>query len=182
VRALVDLALSCRLPSPPQITFISSISVVWKYPSPAEIPEIEIWSPSHCLPQGYSYAKHIAEQVLRRAVEQRPTLHVSIVRCGQLSGSRVTGAWPRSEHIPRLFQTSRELGVLPSDLDVRFSLKFGGILLIYMDRTFIGFLSLTPRRYSFVKYMLRFTLTTRVLFTISISPTRGRFAGAALLE
>ncbi|KAJ6554493.1 hypothetical protein B0H19DRAFT_1262842 [Mycena capillaripes] len=115
VRNLIDLALLSTLPSPAHLTFLSSIAVVgrWEGSSP---PEASLDTPAACLPQGYAHAKYVAEKIIERAVAQRPGFEAAIIRSGQLSGAEGTGAWSRTEHIPILFKSSVDFGLVPGDL------------------------------------------------------------------
>jgi thioester reductase-like protein len=93
--------------------------VVAHWPGPGPAPEAALASPRHCFPQGYSHAKYAAEQIVAHAVARRPSLRAAIVRCGQIAGALRTGAWPRSEYVPRLILSSQELGIVPDGLVVR---------------------------------------------------------------
>ncbi|PIL30035.1 transporter [Ganoderma sinense ZZ0214-1] len=121
VRAVLELALSSLYSRPPYITFVSSIGTTARWPFPERpVPKVALNSPEFCIPQGYSYAKYVSEQVIQHAVAQRPTLCAAVIRCGQLSGALATGAWQRSEYIPRLLRSAHKLGMVPTDAtDVR---------------------------------------------------------------
>ncbi|KAI0757749.1 male sterility protein-domain-containing protein [Daedaleopsis nitida] len=116
LRALLDLALSSSLARPPQVAFISSIGAVARWPFSSAAPEAALNSPEFSLPQGYSYSKYVSEQILQRAVWLRSTLRATVIRCGQLSGTVTTGAWAKSEYIPRLLRSADELGIVPTGL------------------------------------------------------------------
>lgn len=116
VRSLIDFALSSPLERPPHVTFISSISTVGRWPFASPVPEAPLNSPEFSIPQGYSYSKYISEQILQSALAQRPGLRVAVVRCGQLSGTLTTGAWARSEYIPRLMRSADALGMVPAGI------------------------------------------------------------------
>ncbi|KAI1787647.1 male sterility protein-domain-containing protein [Ganoderma leucocontextum] len=120
-RSVVELALSSSHERPPHITFISSIGSAARWPFlNRAVPEAALNSPEFCIPQGYSYAKYVSEQVFQNAVAQRPSLRAAIIRCGQLSGTLATGAWQKSEYIPRLLRSAHELGMVPTGVaDVR---------------------------------------------------------------
>ncbi|KAH7305896.1 hypothetical protein B0I35DRAFT_483651 [Stachybotrys elegans] len=63
---------------------------------------------------GYADGKLVCEKVLERAaVSHAGQLEVAYVRCGQMTGSRSTGAWNADEQIPMIFRTAKNLGVLP---------------------------------------------------------------------
>lgn len=52
-------------------------------------------------------------QILLEAARQRG-LSVTNLRIGQLSGSRVNGAWNVTDWVPHIFQTGKILGILPT--------------------------------------------------------------------
>ncbi|KAJ7485751.1 hypothetical protein FB451DRAFT_1230943 [Mycena latifolia] len=114
VRNLVDLALGSPLPSPPHITFLSSVAVVAGWPGSA--PEASMETPAACLDQGYAHSKYVAEKIIERAVAGRPSLKATIIRSGQISGAEGTGAWSSKEHIPILFKSCRDFGLVPDGL------------------------------------------------------------------
>ncbi|KAI0752413.1 male sterility protein-domain-containing protein [Daedaleopsis nitida] len=116
LRALLDLALSSALARPPQVAFVSSIGAVARWPFSSAVPEAALNSPEFALPQGYSYSKYVSEQIVQHAISLRPILRATVIRCGQLSGSVVTGAWAKSEYIPRLLRSANELGIVPTGL------------------------------------------------------------------
>jgi thioester reductase-like protein len=116
VRNLATFALSTRRQSKPFFIFVSSISSVMDIPGHA-IPEQSINDATAVTSQpGYGKAKFIAERILDRAAKQG--LNVAIVRCGQLAGNSVTGAWNSKEYIPILLQTCQTLGFIPEHFQV----------------------------------------------------------------
>ncbi|TBU46726.1 male sterility protein-domain-containing protein [Dichomitus squalens] len=116
-RSIIELALSSSYQCPPHITFISSIGATARWPfRKRPIPEAALNSPEFCIPQGYSYAKYVSEQVIQSAVAHRPCLRAAIIRCSQLSGSLATGAWQKSEYVPRLLRSVDALGMVPTGL------------------------------------------------------------------
>ena len=120
VRSVIELALSSSYERPPHITFISSIGTTARWPFPERaVPEVALNSPEFCIPQGYSYAKYVSEQIIQHAVAQRPSLRAAIIRCGQLSGALATGTWQKTEYIPRLLRSAHTLGMIPTDVVVR---------------------------------------------------------------
>lgn len=119
VRSVLELALASSLERPPHITFVSSIGTTARWPFPERaVPEVALNSPAFCIPQGYSYAKYVSEQVIQHAVAQCPSLRAAVIRCGQLSGALATGAWQKSEYIPRLLRSVHALGMVPTDVSV----------------------------------------------------------------
>lgn len=116
LRAILDLALSSSFARPPQLAFVSSIGAVARWPFPSAVPEAALNSPEFALPQGYSHSKYVAEQILQRALSLRPALRAAVIRCGQLSGTVTTGAWAKSEYIPRLLRSAHALGLVPTGL------------------------------------------------------------------
>ena len=119
VRALLDLALASPYATPPHVAFVSSIGAVARWPfAERPVPEVALNSPEFSLPQGYAYSKYVAEQILQRVGALRPTLRITVVRCGQLSGVHGTGAWARSEYAPRLLRSANALGMIPTGIKV----------------------------------------------------------------
>ncbi|RDX45075.1 hypothetical protein OH76DRAFT_1028834 [Lentinus brumalis] len=116
VRAVLDLALSSPFCQPPHVSFISSIGAVGRWPFDRPVPEAPLNSPEFAIPQGYSYSKYVSEQILQTAVAQRPILRAAVIRCGQLSGALATGAWAKSEYVPRLLRSADALGMVPTGL------------------------------------------------------------------
>lgn len=99
--------------------FISSISVVGLHPlctaSETEpIPELPSCA-DQILPNGYSAAKYICEEMVASALQKRPEVFKDAlsVRIGQIAGSRVTGYWNPVEHLASLVKSSQMIGVLP---------------------------------------------------------------------
>jgi hypothetical protein len=84
---------------------------------------------------GYAFAKYAAEKIIQSAVNERPELRATIVRCGQISGSLTTGAWPRAEYIPRLLRACMEMGIIPEGLEV--SLRWP-LYLLLTEPHFLG--------------------------------------------
>ena len=120
VRAVLDLALASPHGTPPHVTFVSSIGAVARWPfGDRPVPEAMLDAPEFSLPQGYAYSKYAAEQILQRAAALRPTLRIAVVRCGQVAGTLTTGAWARSEYIPRLLRSADALGMVPIDIKAR---------------------------------------------------------------
>ncbi|KAI0087636.1 hypothetical protein BDY19DRAFT_994946 [Irpex rosettiformis] len=118
LRALIDLALLSPHALPPRLTFISSIIVGNGRLASADstgIPESPITSVDSALPLGYALSKLAAEKILEKA-SSVTSLHVSVVRTGQIAGSVVTGAWNRSEYVPSVLRASVRAGVVPNNL------------------------------------------------------------------
>ncbi|THU89990.1 acetyl-CoA synthetase-like protein [Dendrothele bispora CBS 962.96] len=117
VRALIDLGLACSNkgagPKGAQIVFSSSVSSISAWTNEKElIPEKEL-DPDYALGMGYGESKWVAERVLIGAAKVTG-MHVSILRIGQLSGSRVNGAWNITDWVPQIVQSGPVLGMLPT--------------------------------------------------------------------
>ncbi|KAL7941141.1 acetyl-CoA synthetase-like protein [Trichoderma barbatum] len=112
------LQLSVEAPQKVRFLFISSISALAKLGlvNPGQsIPEAPLDVESAACGIGYADAKLACEKILEEAASlYSSTLEVSIIRCGQLTGSRKTGAWNVIEQIPMLVRTSQGLGILPT--------------------------------------------------------------------
>ncbi|KAJ7092499.1 acetyl-CoA synthetase-like protein [Mycena belliarum] len=114
VRNLVDLALASPLPTPPHLTFLSSVAVVAGWSGPA--PEASLDTPATCLDQGYAHSKYVAEKIIECAVGSCPILEATIIRSGQLAGAEGTGAWSPTEHVPILIKSCVDFGLVPDGL------------------------------------------------------------------
>ena len=114
-RAVIDLALMSTLRTPPHVTFISSVGVAACWPHTDRlVPEAPLDTTKYCLHQGYAHAKYVAEQIIQRAVEDRPELRATVVRSGQLAGALTTGSWASTEYIPRLIRGAAMMGLVPT--------------------------------------------------------------------
>ncbi|KAF8592220.1 acetyl-CoA synthetase-like protein [Ramaria rubella] len=114
VRHLIDLANSSTRPTPPKLVFSSSIAAVANYIS-RNVPEEPFDDPSVCGDNGYGEAKYVAERLIDSA-SRKLHLPATIIRCGQLSGSTVSGGWARTEFIPVLLKSSLSLGIFPDSM------------------------------------------------------------------
>ncbi|CAL1699334.1 unnamed protein product [Somion occarium] len=110
VRALIDLALSSPLPSPPRLVFISSIGVLRNLDPSGPIAEEPVEA-RVAVGMGYSESKWVAEKLLS-VVASKTTLRPVTVRVGQVTGGR-SGAWNQAEWFPSLVKSSVNLGCLP---------------------------------------------------------------------
>ncbi|KAK7464323.1 hypothetical protein VKT23_006491 [Stygiomarasmius scandens] len=117
VRALVDLGIASsaiRGNKKTKFIFSSSVSTVsgWKDMNEL-IPEREL-DPEYALGTGYGESKWVAEQTLISAAQRTTSLDLSILRIGQLSGSRVNGSWNVTDWVPQIVQSGVVLGKLPT--------------------------------------------------------------------
>ncbi|PYH92915.1 acetyl-CoA synthetase-like protein [Aspergillus ellipticus CBS 707.79] len=63
---------------------------------------------------GYADAKIVCEKILEKFAATYPSaLEISIIRCGQIAGSRSHGVWSVMEQVPMLLRSGVSLGVLP---------------------------------------------------------------------
>ncbi|KAI9745626.1 MAG: hypothetical protein M1818_001160 [Claussenomyces sp. TS43310] len=119
IPALIDF--SAWSPRRPRIVFMSSISSVGPWVpaghSPRIVPEEAVDDFDTAMDMGYAESKNIAERVLDTAAKSS-RVPVSILRIGQISGSTIAGdtPWSTRELFPGIVQTSRVLGLVPSDL------------------------------------------------------------------
>ncbi|KZT28667.1 acetyl-CoA synthetase-like protein [Neolentinus lepideus HHB14362 ss-1] len=112
IRNLIDLALSSRLPSPPRLLFISSVSVVRNMESSMGGTAEEIFvDASAAEGSGYSESKWACERLLAETAS-RTELRPIIIRVGQVSGS-ANGTWKVTDWVPCLIRSSVHLGCLP---------------------------------------------------------------------
>jgi thioester reductase-like protein len=111
VSHLAAFALNSSRSTTPCFMFLSSIGAVMDYKADT-VPEASVADVTSVATQtGYAKSKFVAEHILNRAGERG--LRISIVRCGQLSGNSVTGAWNLREYIPILLRSSVALGSIP---------------------------------------------------------------------
>ena len=80
----------------------------------AFVPEIPIDDPHVPLPIGYAEGKWACERIIESASRSLWTAESTIVRIGQLSGSKATGFWNPKEHFPTLTRASQAIGALPN--------------------------------------------------------------------
>lgn len=120
VRELVEigcLAHDLRPFVKPRVVLVSSIAVVGRYSmgqkSPT-VPEVPIDEPLVPLPIGYAEAKWVCEKIIESAFHQMKEVETTILRIGQLSGSKSTGFWSPKEHFPALVKASQAIGSFPN--------------------------------------------------------------------
>ncbi|KAF7934753.1 uncharacterized protein EAE98_002798 [Botrytis deweyae] len=117
VRNFIDWSLL----SPRKVTiqFMSSLGSLASWPSfrPKTPVSEHIFTDSNLPMLGYGQFKFIAENILNNA----PEIHgisVDVLRCGQIGGPSGDGKkqWNARDWFPILLQTSKALGLVPSDL------------------------------------------------------------------
>ncbi|GJE93533.1 acetyl-CoA synthetase-like protein [Phanerochaete sordida] len=111
VRTLVDLALGSPLPNPPNLLFVSSVSVLYNV-DPSSASKEELVGAEVAVGIGYSESKWVSEQVLARASSETP-LRATSVRVGQISGGS-SGVWNTAEWFPALVKSSVLLQRFPA--------------------------------------------------------------------
>ncbi|TFK52863.1 acetyl-CoA synthetase-like protein [Heliocybe sulcata] len=112
MRNLVDLALSSRLPSPPRLVFISSVSVVRNAPGNMHNVTDETFVEAHtAVGSGYSESKWVCERLLAESAS-RTELRPLVIRVGQVAGS-ANGAWKVKDWVPSLVRSSLHTKCLP---------------------------------------------------------------------
>ena len=120
VRDLVELGCFAHDLRPllkPRIVLASSIAVVGRYAMASNsplVPEISIDDPHIALPIGYAQAKWVCEKIIESASHNARDVEPTILRIGQLSGSKMTGFWSHKEHIPTLVKASQAIGAFPN--------------------------------------------------------------------
>ncbi|KIJ54518.1 hypothetical protein M422DRAFT_63832 [Sphaerobolus stellatus SS14] len=116
VRHLINLCLESPLSESPRFVFLSSAAASEAYSDgDRRVPEVPLDDPRIALDQGYGQSKFVSEQIVVRAV-QHAGLAATVIRVGQLSGTRSTGAWNLNEHVPILIRSSVEMGIIPEDI------------------------------------------------------------------
>ena len=120
MRNLIDLArdASYKLPKARQIhfQFISSIATVGLRPiiSGEETVREEPTEVQYALPSGYSDAKLVCERLLSKTLGIFPErASTSVVRVGQVTGSKSNGYWNPAEHLSLLIKSAQALGLFP---------------------------------------------------------------------
>jgi Male sterility protein/Phosphopantetheine attachment site len=117
---LVQLARKAKITHrtvKPKMVFVSSIATVGRYGKmygSLIVPEVPIKDVNCTSPFGYAEAKLVCEKILDRTSEAfGDELDVQYVRVGQMAGSKVTGYWNSTEHLPALLKSSQKIGALP---------------------------------------------------------------------
>ena len=106
----------------PRAVLASSIAVVGGYALKTRsclVPVILMDDPETALPIGYAEAKWVCEKVMESAYDNMKEVEPTIIRIGQLSGSRETGVWSCKEHLPALIKASQAIGAMPDLQGVR---------------------------------------------------------------
>ncbi|KAF7885606.1 uncharacterized protein EAF02_004115 [Botrytis sinoallii] len=117
VRNFIDWSLL----SPRKVTiqFMSSLGSLASWPSfrPKTPVSEHIFTDSNLPMLGYGQSKFIAENILNNAAEIHG-ISVDVLRCGQIGGPAGDGKkqWNARDWFPILLQTSKALGLVPSDL------------------------------------------------------------------
>ncbi|KAF9459676.1 hypothetical protein BDZ94DRAFT_1284298 [Collybia nuda] len=109
-RRLIDFALIAPHPSPRQLVFISSSSVVLNWSGSSTTPEGPVTDPGVTMGSGYSDSKWVTERVLDAAAGYG--FSPIVIRPGQLCGG-IGGAWKTNEWFPALVRSGQILGYLP---------------------------------------------------------------------
>lgn len=120
MRHLIDLASRASAYNVPgchvKFVFVSSIAVVghnplWKKEN--RVPESEVPIQA-VMPIGYAEAKYICELMLDKTLGRHPEyFQSSVVRLGQVAGSRNSGYWNTQEHLSFIWKTSHTIQALP---------------------------------------------------------------------
>ena len=105
-RYLIDFALGSPHEEPPSILFTSSISTISAHPTGRV--EEKPGDPRWVAPLGYAQSKFVAESILDAA-----PLKTCSIRVGQLSGSRINGAWNVTDWFPMMVKSGEATGCLP---------------------------------------------------------------------
>ncbi|KAI0050783.1 acetyl-CoA synthetase-like protein [Auriscalpium vulgare] len=110
-RNLIDLSLASSYARPVPILFTGSIAVA-SQGKLNPVVEDALLDPAVAVGAGYGESKWVAETVLLKASEETG-MRVNIVRVGQLSGDRTTGAWSEQEWVGAMMRSSQALGCVP---------------------------------------------------------------------
>ncbi|KIA75959.1 polyketide synthase [Aspergillus ustus] len=112
IRNLIDLARDSVEAESGRIRFqfVSSLGTVNGGGALEEPTRIE-----RVMANGYNEAKFVCERVIQETLQRYPDLfQATIVRLGQITGSRETGYWNTSEHFPAIVKSSQTIGVFPT--------------------------------------------------------------------
>lgn len=109
----------------PRIMFVSSIASVGNYhevkKADQPVPEQILENPNIAQQMGYGQSKYVAERILAEA-PSKAGVPVTLLRAGQIAGpigvwpEAVGPAWNKSEWLPSIVETSKNLGYVPSDV------------------------------------------------------------------
>jgi acyl-coenzyme A synthetase/AMP-(fatty) acid ligase/nucleoside-diphosphate-sugar epimerase len=117
LRGLLQLATGGQFAAKRRFVFVSSIAAVAKLAlanGGSLITERPVSAEEAANGIGYADGKLVCEKILEKvAVSHAGSIEVTSVRCGQMTGSRASGAWNADEQIPMIFRTAQNLGVLP---------------------------------------------------------------------
>ncbi|KAL4758365.1 uncharacterized protein BDW70DRAFT_162617 [Aspergillus foveolatus] len=111
LRNLIDLAKCIAIAQrhPVRFQFVSSIGTVNGGGALEECTRIE-----QVMSNGYNEAKFVCERMIHETLQRYPAIfQATIVRPGQISGSKETGYWNTAEHFPAMVKSSQSLGVFP---------------------------------------------------------------------
>ncbi|PVI03043.1 acetyl-CoA synthetase-like protein [Periconia macrospinosa] len=95
--------------------FVSSISVIGSHSNAKlgkPIPEESFNSFDNTVGLGYAEAKLVCENLVQKFTEQN-LFQGSVVRMGQIAGSKKNGFWNAEEHFPTMIKASMSIGALP---------------------------------------------------------------------
>ncbi|KAL0571105.1 hypothetical protein V5O48_010852 [Marasmius crinis-equi] len=113
VYRLVEFSLRSPLPTPPDLIFASSMSVMSGWRKDDRIPEVIFPYPDHAIGNGYSESKWVAENIMLAARKATPIRAVS-VRFGQLLGSARNGNWTTQEWFPSIVCAAQMTNSFPN--------------------------------------------------------------------
>ncbi|KAJ3568470.1 hypothetical protein NPX13_g6412 [Xylaria arbuscula] len=109
LRNFLDLA--SETPSPTRVVFISSISVAFNMPKPANVPEAPLESLEYAAATGYGRSKLVGERICEAAGASG--IPVGVLRVGQIAADSMNGIWNEKEHVPLLVRSATEVKALP---------------------------------------------------------------------
>lgn len=154
IRTFIDWSISS--PLRPRILFVSSISSVGPWNPTYQdtgIPEAAVEDLDAALHFGYSESKQVAERLLDKAA-YAAKVPVSILRVGQIGGPSNTTQtkWTEREVMPSMLETSKSIGILPTDLPPVDWIPVDEVAKIIMEISFstVGDLLSTPQSYNIV--------------------------------
>ncbi|TIC15605.1 acetyl-CoA synthetase-like protein [Wallemia mellicola] len=111
---LTNFAISTKYHS--RISFLSSIGVLANWKKDRDVPEETLLDENVALGLGYGESKYVGERMLTAASKQSG-LQTTIIRSGQIAGSRSSGSWNSNEWLPSIIRSADSLNCLPNGND-----------------------------------------------------------------
>ncbi|KAK8054756.1 hypothetical protein PG994_009823 [Apiospora phragmitis] len=116
LRSLLELATNGSGENATRFLFVSSIAAAARIglaSGGSLIPETPASPDNTACGIGYADGKLVCEKLIEQAARDYVgQLEVASIRCGQMTGARLSGAWNEKEQIPMLLKTGQSIGCL----------------------------------------------------------------------